>query len=79
MQVQACDMEPEVTQATRRQTRLAEIKAEIAASQVQVGDAQTAMRYALADRKAAVKRLDRARKDLAAFVEVNLHCIGVTK
>lgn len=63
----------------RREGRLDEIKAEIAASQIQVGDAQTAIRYALADRKAAVKRLDRARKELAAFVEVNLDCIGVAR
>lgn len=63
----------------RREKRLAEIKAEISESCEEIDNANKDMKFAIADRKAAVKRLDKARKELATFVELNMDFVAVVK
>ena len=77
MQAQAYEAKAVTVDGARRQERLASIKAEIAASHNEVIKAEQSIAFAKADRRAAVKRLDRARKELGAFVEVNMECIEV--
>lgn len=77
MQAQAYEVKAVTVDGARRQERLASIKAEIAASHNQVITEDTQLALAKARRREAVKRLDRARKELGAFVEVNMDCIEV--
>jgi len=77
MKAQAYGVKAVTVDGARRQERLASIKAEIAASHNEVIKGEQSIAFAKADRRAAVKRLDRARKELGAFVEVNMDCIEV--
>lgn len=77
MQAQAYAVCEESVVESGRQGRLNQIRAEMVASWEAMGKAQDAARYARADFKAAQKRLERARKDLAGFVECNFDMIVV--
>lgn len=76
MKSQVCVAEAVRTESGA-QGRLNQIKAEIAASAEQMSNAQNAMRAAKGDFMEAKKRLERARKDLGAFVEVHMDRIEV--
>jgi len=79
MKAQAAEYPVEMIAQSHTQKRLAEIKDEIAASGMQVEEALKARRMAMADLRAAEKRLSKAHKELAQFAVWHLDYIKVTK
>lgn len=78
MQAQA--YEPvEVGKESGTQKRLAEIKAEISASIMQVESAQAYIREGKAAFREAMKRLAQARTDLGHFAAVNVEFLEVKR